>query len=223
MKCILLYGRNTEEVLRQAAQAWTAYTGGEYEEYPMPKEELGEWCDAHGADILLLACKNNRGELNRYLARCRDLRIPYLFLTDTMAAIRPIQKILMPVTMLEEETHKAHICGRIARVTGAQAVLLKAHDYGTRARQHTDKIRLFLEKANIQTTVAEARKDSFSLYKEVPEKSHTTEADLIVLTASREYGLDDILFGPPERHILRHTAVPVMLLNPRSDLYTLCD
>jgi nucleotide-binding universal stress UspA family protein len=46
---------------------------------------------------------------------------------------------------------------------------------------------------------------------------------LILLTASREYGLDDWLFGPPEQYVIRHSQVPVMLINPRADLFSLCD
>ena len=41
--------------------------------------------------------------------------------------------------------------------------------------------------------------------------------------ASREYGLDDWLFGPPEQYVICHSPVPVMLVNPRADLFSLCD
>ena len=50
-----------------------------------------------------------------------------------------------------------------------------------------------------------------------------TGHQLLVLTTSREYGLDDILFGPPERHAIQRSQVPVMLINPRADLFSLCD
>ncbi len=65
-----------------------------------------------------------------------------------------------------------------------------------------------------------ARTDSMSLYKEVTTVRNT---DMIVWTASRDYGLDDLLFGPAERKIILRSAVPVALLNPRGDLYSLCD
>jgi nucleotide-binding universal stress UspA family protein len=35
--------------------------------------------------------------------------------------------------------------------------------------------------------------------------------------------LDDWLFGPPEQYVIRHSPVPVMLVNPRADLFSLCD
>ena len=36
-------------------------------------------------------------------------------------------------------------------------------------------------------------------------------------------GLDDIIFGPKERKIIKNIDIPTMLINPRGDLYALCD
>ena len=44
---------------------------------------------------------------------------------------------------------------------------------------------------------------------------------LLMISASRDYGLDDILFGPKELKVIKST-VPVMVINPRGDLYALC-
>ena len=75
----------------------------------------------------------------------------------------------------------------------------------------------------ISYEIVKARKDSFSLIKESGERQRDFQHDLLVLTASRDYGLDDILFGPPERHAIKKALVPVMLVNPRDDLFSLCD
>ena len=75
----------------------------------------------------------------------------------------------------------------------------------------------------ISYEVIEARKDSFKLMQEAAERQRDFHHDLLILTASRDYGLDDILFGPPERHAIRKSLVPVMLVNPREDLFSLCD
>ena len=68
-----------------------------------------------------------------------------------------------------------------------------------------------------------ARKDSFKLTQEAAERQRDFQHDLLILTASRDYGLDDILFGPPERKAIQRALVPVMLVNPREDLFSLCD
>ena len=53
-------------------------------------------------------------------------------------------------------------------------------------------------------------------------KAKIFDADIAIITASREYGLDDIIFGPKELHIIKKSEIPLMVLNPRGDLYVLC-
>ena len=179
-------------------------------------------------DIRLVQCDNRRSAIQHELNACRDERRPYVFITNTMT-IKPLQRLLVPVSMLEEETYKAEICTYLARKTGAHIILLQANDYGSHARQNVNRIvthiRGVMERTGetISFEVVEARKDSFSLVREASERQRDFRHDLLILTASRDYGLDDILFGPPEQHAIRRALVPVMLVNPREDLFSLCD
>ncbi len=179
-------------------------------------------------DIRLIECANERRTIQHHLDDCREERRPYVFVTNTMT-VKPLRRILVPVSMLEEETYKAEICTYLARKTGAHIILLQANDYGSHARNNVNRIVTHIE-GIIQRTgetisyeVVLARKDSFSLIREASERQRDFQHDLLVLTASREYGLDDILFGPQERHAIRRALVPVMLVNPRDDLFSLCD
>ena len=179
-------------------------------------------------DIRLINCANDRRAVQHALDDCREERRPYVFITNTMT-IKPLQRILVPVSMLEEEVYKAEICTYLARKTGAHLLLLRANDYGSHAQQNINRIITHIKSVaertseNISYEVLDARKDSFSLIKEASERQRDFRHDLLVLTASREYGLDDVLFGPPERHAIRRSMVPVMLINPRADLFSLCD
>ena len=190
-------------------------------------------------DIRLVTCENNKRAIQRQLDSCREERRPYVFVTPTMT-IKPLRRLLVPVSMLEEETYKAEICTYLARKTGAHIILLQANDYGSHARQNVNRIVTHIKKINEKLTsipspvtgnpsplinyeVVQARKDSFSLIQEAAERQRDFQHDLLILTASRDYGLDDILFGPPERKAIQHALVPVMLVNPREDLFSLCD
>ena len=204
-------------------------------------------------DIRLVECTNNRRAIQRQLDACREERRPYVFVTSTMT-VKPLRRLLVPVSMLEEETYKAEICTYIARKTGAHIILLQANDYGSHARQNVNRIITHIEKINqrlenqsyspqdgltasavlqqsgltggaghISYEICIARKDSFKLMQEAAERQRDFQHDLLILTASRDYGLDDILFGPPELHAIRHALVPVLLVNPREDLFSLCD
>ncbi len=179
-------------------------------------------------DIRVIECHNASREVQHHLNDCRAERRPYLFITDTMT-IKPLHRLLVPVSMLEEEVYKAEICTYLARKTGAHIILLKAHDYGSHAQQNVNRMVTHITSVaertgeSISYEVVEARKDSFSLIREASERQRDFQHDLLILTASREYGLDDILFGCPERHAIRRSLVPVMLVNPRADLFSLCD
>lgn len=187
-------------------------------------------------DIKLIECANNARVIQKHLNDCREERRPYIFITNTMT-IKPLRRLLVPVSMLEEETYKAEICTYLARKTGAHIILLQANDYGSHARQNVNRIVTHIEKINerlkestitdnlspITYEVCIARKDSFKLIAEASERQRDFQHDLLILTASRDYGLDDILFGPPERKAIQRALVPVMLVNPREDLFSLCD
>ncbi len=180
-------------------------------------------------DIVCIRCANDRRAVQRHLDSCREERHPYVFITSTMREIIKLNRILVPVTMLEEEVYKAEICSYLARKTGAKLLLLPANDYGNKAKQNLNRIKTHLDNISQKTgetidyEVLEAKKDSFSLAMECVDRQKDFGHQLLLLTASREYGLDDILFGPAERKVIRRSLVPVMLVNPRADLFSLCD
>ena len=181
----------------------------------------------HTDDIRVEYCDGTRRAIQRVLDACREERRPYLITTPLTSNLSPLTSILVPVSMLEEEVYKAEICTYLARKTGAHLILLRARDYGSKAKQNTQRIITHIQTIaertgeEISYEVQEAKRDSFSFHKDF----HSTEwkYDLLLLTASREYGLDDWLFGPPELYAIRKSKVPVMLVNPRADLFSLCD
>ena len=180
-------------------------------------------------DIRLVKCENLARDIQDNLNDCREERRPYVFITQTMRPVLMLNRILVPVTMLEEEVYKSEICTYLARKTGAHLILLQANDYGRKAQQNVQRIvthiRSVAEKTgtDISYEIQIAKKDSFSLAREAAERQKDFGHQLLILTASREYGLDDLIFGPAERRAIRHSQVPVMLINPRADLFSLCD
>ena len=188
-------------------------------------------------------CDGTRRGVQQVLDACREERRPYLVIKDNCSAQQSccsevqngstLSSILVPVTMLEEEVYKAEICTYLARKTGAHLILLRANDYGSKAKRNTQRIithiQTIAERTGETITYEErvAKGDSFHIHKELPLLSSTLQGGdrggLLLLTASREYGLDDWLFGPPEQYVIRKSSVPVMLVNPRADLFSLCD
>ena len=185
-------------------------------------------------DIRIEHCEGSRRSIQQVLDACREERRPYVLIKKDLKEHSKLATILVPITMLEEEVYKAEICTYLARKTGAHIILLRANDYGSKAKRNTQRIithiRTICERTGDTITYEEqaAKGDSFHIHKELASISFNLqekdkEGVLILLTASREYGLDDWLFGPPEQYVIRHCSVPVMLVNPRSDLFSLCD
>ena len=201
----------------------------------------------HTDDIRVERCDGSRREIQHVLDACREERRPYVVIKDNCSAQQSccsevqngstLSSILVPVTMLEEEVYKAEICTYLARKTGAHLILLRANDYGSKAKRNTQRIithiQTIAERTGTTISYEErvAKGDSFHIHKELPTyftdiQRHSptlTDRYLILLTASREYGLDDWLFGPPELHVISKSSIPVMLVNPRADLFSLCD
>lgn len=187
----------------------------------------------HTDDIRVEHCDGTRRGVQQVLDACREERRPYVVTTPLASNLSPLTSILVPVTMLEEEVYKAEICTYLARKTGVHIILLRANDYGSKAKRNTQRIithiQTIAERTGNNITYEErvAKGDSFHIHKELPLLSSTLQGGdrggLLLLTASREYGLDDWLFGPPEQYVIRHSHVPVMLVNPRADLFSLCD
>ena len=203
-------------------------------------------------DIRVEHCDGTRRGVQHVLDSCREERRPYLVIKEQRTKskdispttdqtnqnsldslfLAPGSSILVPVTMLEEEVYKAEICTYLARKTGAHLILLRANDYGSKAKRNTQRIithiQTIAERTGETITYEErvAKGDSFHIHKELhtilPLKGEDG-GGLILLTASREYGMDDWIFGPPEQYVIRHSQVPVMLVNPRADLFSLCD
>lgn len=185
-------------------------------------------------DIRIEHCEGSRRSIQQVLDACREERRPYVLIKKDLKEHSKLATILVPITMLEEEVYKAEICTYLARKTGAHIILLRANDYGSKAKRNTQRIithiRTICERTGNKITYEEqvAKGDSFHIHKELASISFNLqekdkEGVLILLTASREYGLDDWLFGPPEQYVIRHSSVPVMLVNPRADLFSLCD
>ncbi len=154
------------------------------------------------------------------LKLCRELRIPYYFIKSNQVV--NFDKVLVPVGFLVEEKEKGVFCSGMGRTFQSEILLMPAKDYGSRAKQNTEAIRSVLEKSNLNYQFVTATKDSFKVEMEAMQKAKELNIGLLMISASREYGMDDIIFGPKEQKVINNSSIPVMVINPRKDLYALC-
>ena len=170
---------------------------------------------------LLVVELTNKLSVQTYLDAFRALRIPYLFVR---AGQKPnFEKVALPISFLIEDKEKGPFAAAFGRFFKSQLVIFQPKDYGTKALQNIDAIKTLLDSFQLNYEVRKAFKDSNGVEREAANWAASGEAGLVLVSASREYGLDDLLFGSKERKMITRTNVPIMLINPRGDLYTLCD
>ncbi|MDR1652715.1 MAG: universal stress protein [Prevotellaceae bacterium] len=186
-------------------------------------ENVAEFCEREDVALLLILLSENKiNTLQKQLNACRDLRIPYIFWKNDFKKLEP-KKILVPVTFLEEEIEKSQFAAAFGRFFASQITVLQANDYGSKARTTAKKMTTLFDKFSLDYRVVTGKTDSFKLEKEAVAIATNEQYDLLLISASRTYGLDDMIFGPHERKTIMKSPVPVMLVNPRADLYALCD
>lgn len=151
----------------------------------------------------------------------RDLRIPFI-IVKMDADVTDFKKVIVPVCYLVEEKEKAPYTSNMGRFLGSEITILQANDYGSKTPANVNAITTLYDKFNLKYRVEKAKKDSFKVEKEAAYLASEIGAGLVVISTSRDYGLDDIFFGPKELHVLRAATTPVMCINPRGDLYVLC-
>ena len=184
---------------------------------------LLEICETEEVSFLFLQLtENNSKSIKYYLKECRELRIPYVLFKDSFSFLN-LQKVILPIGFLDEEMEKAQFASAFGRFCNSEIQMILANDYGSKAALNAEKMKQIFDKFDFSYHLEKASKDSFKVELESIQTAEKSQAGLIIVSASREYGLDDIIFGPKEYHVVKKSSLPVLLVNPRADLYALCD
>lgn len=180
-------------------------------------------CETQEVSFLFIQLVENRSRTIRYwLSECRELRIPYVLFKNSFEELS-LSKVIVPVNFLEEEIEKAQFASAFGRFCGSEITLFVANDYGSKAAANAARMQTLFEKFEFSYISTKATKDSFKVEMEAVQIASVSDAGLAIVSASRDYGLDDIIFGPKELQLIKKSDVPLLLVNPRGDLYALCD
>jgi len=221
----IIQDKNTSQTLEESASQLAISLGKDYAVASLDTtiKQLSAYCEENDVSFLLIQLTESKPrKIQQLLNACRDLRIPYLLFKNSFEKLQT-EKILLPVNFLEEEVEKAQFASAFGRFCNSEIHILQANDYGTKAATNVERMQELFNKFDLKVQVEKAKSDSFKVDKEAVNKAIELKTGLIIITASREYGLDDILFGPSEQHLIRKSSIPLLIVNPRADLYALCD
>ena len=172
---------------------------------------------------LMIIGLNSDKEIQNYLDKCRELRIPYIFVKNDIPDKFDINNIILPITNLEEEREKGPFASSFARHFNCPITIYQPNDYGSKAATNIEAMKVLFNSFNLTHTTLKGKKNSSGIEFEAGLLNRENANNILIISASRDYGLDDIIFGPKERKIIKNTNIPTMLINPRGDLYALCD
>ncbi len=225
MVLTIIQDKNTSQVLEESTLLLAKMLGKEYAiaDFVTCLNQLNAYCEQNEVSFLFIQLIENKArKIQQLLNACRELRIPYMLYKNSFEKLLT-EKILLPVNFLEEELKKAQFASAFGRFCNSEIHILQANDYGTKAATNVVRMQELFSKFDLKVQVEKAKDDSFKVDKEAVNKAIELKAGLIIVTASREYGLDDIFFGPREQHLIRKSFIPLLIVNPRADLYALCD
>ncbi|HOA47003.1 MAG TPA: hypothetical protein PK310_05315 [Paludibacteraceae bacterium] len=182
--------------------------------------EIGAFVDNFESAMLVFDLRDIR-KIQTYLSACRNIRIPYCFVKPEQTV--DFKKIAVPISMLIEDKEKGPFASMFGRFFSSEITVFEPNDYGSKAKKNSQAICTLFDSFHLSYQIRKGRKNSFGIEFEVAISAHEQGYGLVIVSASREYGLDDIIFGCKEKKIIKKAQVPIMLINPRADLYTLCD
>jgi len=152
----------------------------------------------------------------------KELRIPFVITKDSQTKPIDLSKIIVPIGFLTEEKEKAPYSCNMGRFLHSEIILYQANDYGSKTTKNVESVLKLYNQFSLKVSIIKAKADSFGVEKEATMTTEKMQAGMVLVSTSRDYGLDDILFGPKELHCLKRATVPIMFINPRPDLYVLC-
>ncbi len=212
--------QRTSEIIAQLIASRMNFAIREVSFYEL--DDINNYIEKEDAALLVIGLNRSK-DIQYYLNKCRELRIPYIFVKNDIEKDFNIENIILPITNLEEEREKGPYASSFARHFRCDTIIYQPNDYGTKAAMNIETITILFNSFNLQYTIIKGKKNSSLIELEACRTTKATKNSILIISASRDYGLDDIIFGPKERKILIETSNPTMLINPRGDLYALCD
>lgn len=157
----------------------------------------------------------------------RDLRIPLLVVHNKTPDPTLFNRIILPVDFTRESKEKASWAAYFGKRNQAQVTLVHTeYRDGFFSAQLKNNLLLITKLfASLQTsfTIHKVEKAKPDIDRYALTVAKMKGAGLLIITATKDWGIEDFILGPVEQKIITNEdQLPVMLVNPRDDLYVPC-
>ncbi len=197
-------------------------------DYVFP-ETLFKYAEEHNTAMFVIGVpwsdESGFFTVKKALRFIRQSRFPVMKVSLVAEDTTNYKHVLLPMDIERQNKEKALWAGYFSRFYGSVVHILypKYKDEGL-AKLVNDNV-AFVEKLYENLEV------SYEKHETQPQKyldayglefAPQVEAGVEVIMMTRYYTLADVLTGPRERKIIGKTAMPVLCINQRDDLYVLC-
>jgi len=150
-------------------------------------------------------------------------KIPFLVVQGPPRLTEDKLKIVFPVDFKSENKEKLKWANFMAKYFPCKIILFsttsKEGVVDNRTKTNLVFSKAFLEDNDIEYELVLSKNDA-SFSQETIEFSQNREADLIIIMTTRDIAFHDYVLGAHEQYIIANSAkIPVMVINPRTDLF----
>jgi hypothetical protein len=164
---------------------------------------------------------------NSLVTEYRELRIPLLIVQNKMPDAQTFRQIILPVDFSKESKEKASWAGYFSKLHHSAVTIVHTsyNDgfFAAQLRNNLILIKKLFNTLNAAFEIHKAEKVKYGIDRYGVSYAKMKGAGMIIIMATKEMGIDDFFLGPREKRIIiNEDQLPVMMINPRDDLYVPC-
>lgn len=180
--------------------------------------------EEYDAIMMILPTQN----LKPKIQALQSSQIPFLFVGDSNAVSLRYDRVLLPVDYRKVMKDTSLWASYFGRFNQSAIEVFCSREHNEENRVMVKKNRKFIEqllyKLQVDVEFKDAEKGGFGLPIEALNRAKDEAYNLMIIPASQHVSLLDLLFGLPETKLLRQAGnIPVLCINPKRDMYILCD
>ncbi|MBN1820223.1 MAG: hypothetical protein JXR31_06160 [Prolixibacteraceae bacterium] len=189
-----------------------------------PKDLIDPLVDEHEAILIILRNKL----FKNWASAVRISPVPFLFVNENQNSVPDYKKVVLPLDLRKESKDSVLWASYFARFNNSGINVLAANDNIKDNIKSVQKNILMMKKLftkfNIALKIFKGTSGSMKIQFEALELAKSSGAEMIIILGSSYISFIDIFIGLPENKIIRNAGtLPVLLINPRRDLYIMCD
>lgn len=188
---------------------------------------INSLAESLGAVIILMAFHSSNElqylTVSNSLKIIRKSRIPYLLLNHDLNELNSFKNVVIPINHLKECKETVPWAAYFGKLNGSEIHLLVPKNPDALTKNNLFFARKLYKQYELSFKEIQTDKSIFSITRHSYEYANNIENSFIIIMNTKRYSLFDYIFGPTEKRIISNKyKIPVLSLNPRSDLFIPC-